>query len=136
MITLEAGIVTADAERLAAFYCTGLEFEVERVLEFPQGTVHRLRRGDACLKVYQPANGAAAGPLSDPWHEHAGFCYAALHVDDAAAEVARVTSAGGSVLVALASHRPGAWFALIADPEGNVWEILQEDVAPANRSEA
>ncbi|MCU1400007.1 MAG: Glyoxalase/bleomycin resistance protein/dioxygenase [Acidimicrobiales bacterium] len=126
MTTLEVGIVTVDAAALAAFYRDGFGFTVERVLEFPQGTVHRLRRDDACCKIYQPAAGAADRLTAEPWHANAGICYAALHVDDARAEVARAVGAGGSVLVPLSNHRPGAWFALVADPEGNVWEVLQE----------
>ncbi|MCU1391374.1 MAG: Glyoxalase/bleomycin resistance protein/dioxygenase [Ilumatobacteraceae bacterium] len=126
MITLEVGIVSDDAAGLAAFYRDGFGFTVERVLQFPQGTVHRLRRDDACCKIYQPAEGAADRPAAEPWHANAGICYAALHVDDASAEVARAVRAGGSVLVPLSNHRPGAWFALVADPDGNVWEVLQE----------
>lgn len=126
MITIEVGIVSADAAALAAFYCNGFGFTVERVLDFPQGTVHRLRRDDACCKIYQPAAGAAGRPAVEPWHANAGICYAALHVDDAGGEVTRVVRAGGSLLVPLTNHRPGAWFALVADPEGNVWEVLEE----------
>ncbi len=126
MTSLEVGIVTGDAVRLVAFYRQGLAFDVDRVLEFPQGTVHRLSREQARLKIYQPSGGAEPRPEVQPWHRYAGVCYAALHTDDATGEVERVIGAGGSVLVPLNSHRPGAWFALIADPEGNVWEILQD----------
>jgi len=127
MTMLEAGIVSADAQRLAEFYRDGLGFSIERVLEFPQGSVHRLRRDEARLKIHQPVGGAEARPPAEPWSRFSGHCYAALHVDDAAAEVERAVRSGASVLVAVSSHRPGAWFGLIADPEGNVWEILQED---------
>ena len=37
-----------------------------------------------------------------------------------------VAGAGGTVLTATTEHRPGAAFALVADPDGNVWELLQE----------
>ena len=126
MTALEAGIVSADAGRLAAFYCDGLGFAIERVLEFPQGTVHRLRRNEARLKIHQPVGGAEDRLRADPWSRFSGYCYAALHVDDVAGEVDRAEQAGASVLVPVTNHRPGAWFALIADPEGNVWEVLQE----------
>lgn len=131
MTALEAGIVSADAARLAQFYCDGLGFTVERVLQFPQGDVHRLRRDEARLKIHQPAGGVEDRSRPDPWFRFNGFCYAALHVDDAAAEVERAAQAGAAVLTAVTNHRPGAWFALIADPEGNVWEILQE--GPPNK---
>jgi uncharacterized glyoxalase superfamily protein PhnB len=55
MTWLEVGIVTDDDSALVAFYTAAFGFEVERLLEFPQGTVHRLRCGDAGLKIYRPA---------------------------------------------------------------------------------
>lgn len=134
MTALEAGIVSADAVRLAAFYCDGLGFSIERVLEFPQGSVHRLRRDEARLKIHQPIGGAEDRPHVEPWFRFSGHCYAALHVDDAAGEVERAVRAGAALLVPVTNHRPGAWFALIADPEGNVWEVLQEASAPADET--
>ena len=38
---LEAGIVTHDGEHLSRFYERGLGFTLDRILEFPQGTVQR-----------------------------------------------------------------------------------------------
>ncbi len=126
--SIEAGIVTDDLESLVAFYRDALRFDVEHELSFPQGEVRRLVRDTANLKIYQPAE--ANGPQRRPpvWHQRSGWAYAALHVDDAAAEVERVRANGGAVITGVTNHRPGASFALIADPEGNVWEILQEDV--------
>ena len=125
--SIEAGLVTDDVDNLVAFYRDALGFEVEHELSFPQGEVRRLIRDDAHLKIYQPAE--ANGPQDRPpvWHQRSGWAYAALHVDDATAEVLRVRSNGGTVITEVTNHRPGASFALIADPEGNVWEILQED---------
>jgi predicted enzyme related to lactoylglutathione lyase len=128
MTSLEVGIVSGNSDRLVAFYRQGLGFTVERVLQFPQGTVQRLRRDEARLKIYQPAGGVGPRRRAHPWHQFAGICYAALHVDDPVPEVARAVAAGASILVPLNSHRPGAWFAMIADPEGNVWELLHESV--------
>lgn len=124
---IEPGIVTGAAAELAGFYCDALGFSVDAVLTFPQGQVHRLRRGEARLKLYQPAGGAAAS--GGAWPDRSGWAYAALHVSDAAAEVEAVRAGGGTVITDVTNHRPGAWFALIADPEGNVWELLQESLA-------
>jgi catechol 2,3-dioxygenase-like lactoylglutathione lyase family enzyme len=126
MISLELGLVTDDADRLLAFYTDGFGFELERSLTFPQGVVHRLRRDAACLKLFQPAEGAEARPPSEPWHRFGGITYGALHVDDAEATVAGAVAAGAGVLMALTSHRPGAKAALVTDPDGNVWEVLEE----------
>lgn len=127
---LEAGIVAADGESLATFYETGLGFSVDRVLEFPQGVVRRMRNGDAQLKIFEPAETVTA-PGAEGWNAVAGFRYAALHVDDAGAVVEAAVRAGASVITEVTHHRPGAAFALIADPDGNVWEILEEAVSPS-----
>lgn len=124
--TLSAGIVTDDADALIAFYTAGLGFSVESTSAFPQGTVIRLRRDEANCKLYAPAGGAARPPLPEPWFRDVGFAYAALHVDDVDATVALAVDAGASVLASPTSHRPGARYALISDPQGNVWELLQE----------
>ncbi len=126
MTWLEVGIVTDDDESLVAFYVAGLGFAVERVLEFPQGIVHRLRCGDAGLKIYRPSTGAEHRPVAEPWHRYRGISYAALHVSDAESVVERAVEAGATVIMAVTSHRPEAKAGLVADPDGNVWEILEE----------
>jgi len=125
-VRIEPGIVTGDGAALAGFYCDALGFSVDAVLTFPQGVVRRLRRGEARLKLYQPARTAETAPPAGQWPDRAGWAYAALHVSDAAAEVEAVRAGGGTVVTEVTNHRPGACFAMIADPEGNVWELLQE----------
>jgi catechol 2,3-dioxygenase-like lactoylglutathione lyase family enzyme len=122
----EVGIVARDAVRLARFYADGLGFEVVSVVEFPQGAVHRLRRGPARCKLFQPAGGLVERPPADPWFAHPGVAYGALLVADADIEVAAARAAGAEVLVEVVAHRPGARYALLRDPEGNPWEILEE----------
>lgn len=125
-VRLSAGIVTDAPEELLSFYASGLGFAVESTSEFPQGTVHRIRRDEARCKIYAPAAGAARPERADPWFRDAGFAYAALLVEDVAATATRAEQAGATVLEPPTEHRPGAMYALIADPQGNVWELLQE----------
>lgn len=128
-MVLELGIVTNDAEALVTFYCAAFGFHLDASLTFPQGSVHRLRRGEARCKIYEPASGAEERPSADPWHRYRGIAYGALHVADAELTVADAVAAGATVIMPLTNHRPGARAALIADPEGNVWEVLQESGA-------
>ena len=123
---LEAGIVTHDGEHLSRFYERGLGFTLDRILEFPQGTVHRLHNGQAMLKIFQPAE-APHDADGNGWSSTRGFRYAAIHVADVAATVQQAIDAGASVLTPVTPHRPGAAFALLTDPDGTVLEILQED---------
>ena len=129
-IRLEAGIVTGDVSALVRFYCEALGFSVERELSFAEGEVYRLVRGAAQLKLFQPNGEREPTPTPDVWHERVGWAYAALHVDDVAAEVKKVLSHGGAVLTDVTHHRPGACYALVTDPDGNVLELLQEAPEP------
>lgn len=124
---LEAGIVSGDGAALAQFLVDGLGFTLLSTFEFPQGTVRRLRRDSARCKVFQPAEGVESPPLAEPWHRDRGFGYAALLVDDARAVVDRAVDHGAELVVDVVEHRPGARYALIRDPQANVWEILQEE---------
>lgn len=126
MTTLEAGIIVADVDRAAAFYCAGLGFEVVQQMAYPEGRVVRLRCGDAQLKLYEPAAAPTPGRSPDAWRVATGMAYGALHVDDADVAVASATEAGAVLLHPVTAHRPGARYALIADPDGVVWELLEE----------
>ena len=125
--SLEVGIVAVDGLGLSKFYVEGLGFEVDRVLEFTVGTVRRLSCGPAFLKIYQPAEIPSPNAAAESWSARGGINYGALHVADAVETVSAAAKAGATVLAPVTSHRPGAFFALIADPDGNVWEVLQEE---------
>jgi uncharacterized glyoxalase superfamily protein PhnB len=128
MIGLEAGIVGRDHD-LLAFYVDVLEFEVTNRLEFPDGLLVKLRRGDARLKLFFPASAPMTPPTFDPYWELGGWRYAALCFDDLDAMhavFARVEASNGSVVMPPRNHRPDAEAALVADPEGNHWELLWE----------
>ena len=125
-VAVEAGIVSPDADALARFYLDAFGFGVDDRFEFPQGVVYRLRNGGARLKIFQPADPVRSPGPTDPWHGEAGFAYAALHVVDARATFDHALRCGATGMVAPVSHRPGARYALLADPEGNVWELLEE----------
>jgi len=126
MTEIAPGIITDDGAGLASFYCRGLRFEITDLFEFPQGDVRRLRRDSVSLKLFQPARATKPSGRGDDWQEQRGHAYVALYVEDAASEVQAAVGAGATLLVPVTEHRPGARFALISDPEGNVWEILQE----------
>ena len=129
-IRLEAGIVTGDIAELSRFYCEALDFSVEKVLSLSQGEVYRLVRDAAQLKLFQPTDPREPAPPLNVWHERVGWAYAALYVTDVASEVSRVLEQGGAVLTDVTNHRPGACYALVTDPDGNVLELLQETPEP------
>lgn len=115
-----------DPDALGRFLVDGLGFVTDGVRRFPEGEVRRFRRDDARCKVYAPAGGVPAAGEGGAWPDRPGFAYAALLVDDAAATLAQAVAAGATVMADLASHRPGARMAMVRDPQGNVWELLEE----------
>ncbi len=130
VVGVEAGIVGRDEAMLVGFYSEGLGFEVVGRFEFPVGVVCRLRRGAARLKIFVPT--APVDDVADraaPWFQLGGWRYCALLLDaleDVDALAAAMVAAGGHEILAPSNHRPGARMAMIADPEGNAWELLAE----------
>ena len=127
--TLEAGLVGREPERLCSFYTGIMGFHLVDELRFDVGTVCKLQRDAARLKIFFSADPIDPAMQTDPWFRPGGWRYAALCVDrleDVDELVDAVRASAGRVLVEPTSHRPGARMALIADPEGNVWEILAE----------
>jgi hypothetical protein len=92
----EVGIVTGAAASLARFYVEGLGFAEEAEYTFPRGTVHRLRRGNARCKLFEPAGGVLDRPSADSWYAYGGTSYGALLVVDAIREVERAVAAGAT----------------------------------------
>ena len=143
MDVLEAGLVARDLPALEGFYVAAMGFAVVDRRDVPGfGTVVRLRRGDALLKLYAPAGALDAPrtePVDDGWYRPGGWRYAALRLggpDVVTGLAEAVVAAGGQLVLAPRSHRPGASVAVVADPEGNVWELLADaaDVDPAPES--
>jgi uncharacterized glyoxalase superfamily protein PhnB len=126
---LEAGIVGRERDVLLPFYVDILGFEIIDRLEFPDGFLVKLRRDGARVKIFFPTASPSPPPAVDPYWAVAGWRYAALLFDDHDAMhtvVARVDASNGRVVMAPQQHRPGAEAGLVADPEGNVWELLWE----------
>ena len=131
-VALEAGLVGRDEPTLCAFYTRVLGFALVDRLEFPVGTVCKLRRGAARLKIFFPHGAIDPVGTVEPWFQPGGWRYAALHVErlaDVDALAAAAQAAHGRVLMAPTDHRAHARMAMISDPEGNAWELLAETSA-------
>jgi uncharacterized glyoxalase superfamily protein PhnB len=128
-VALEAGLVGRDESALCGFYTRVLGFALEARLEFPVGTVCKLRRGAARLKIFFPRDAIDPSAASEPWYRPGGWRYAALLVErlaDVDALASAAAAAHGRVLMAPTDHRAHARMAMVADPEGNVWELLAD----------
>ncbi len=128
-VALEAGLVGRDEQTLCAFYTGVMGFALVARLAFDVGTVCKLRRGAARVKLFFPSESVDPVTSAEPWFRPGGWRYAALNleqVDDVDAIATGVAAAGGRVLIAPTRHLETGRVALIADPEGNAWELLVE----------
>jgi catechol 2,3-dioxygenase-like lactoylglutathione lyase family enzyme len=133
MTELDAGIVGRDRVVLERFYTEVMGFTVASRTDFDAfGTVLRLRRDRARIKLFFPTEDLDPLRIDDPWFRAGGWRYAALNLDAADAVdqlAAACAAAGGRVLREPSEHRPGARMAVVADPEGNPWELIWDGAA-------
>lgn len=130
VIEIEPGIVGRAPAQLRAFYTDVMGFRLVDELKFAAGTVTKLRRGAARLKIFGPVDEVDPAVEPAPWFRPGGWRYAGLYLGglDAVDDMVRAVRASeGRVVIEPQNHRPGARMAMIADPEGNLWELLGEE---------
>lgn len=125
---VDVGLVSAH-DRLADFYETALGLERLEARVFPFATVHRLSCGPVTLKIMVPTEPPAASPPAAPFWARDGLRYLTLWVDDLDAVARGWVDAGGGVTMEPTELRPGVRSALLADPDGNVVEAMEESGA-------
>ena len=122
---IDLGIITNNLEPMLAFYGDLLELEVEAVIDMPGGGVmHRFKAGDSIIKVIEtdpkPEMNAAPGGIRGA----TGYRYWTLHVMDLAGAMDKLEAAGVKIVVPSKTIRPGVTIAIVADPDGNWVELL------------
>jgi predicted enzyme related to lactoylglutathione lyase len=115
--TVQAVIMTADLNRLLAFY-TGLlgAVQTSRVPDDGPAFYVGLRAGNSELGLVADAAGAAGA---------AGRILLSIAVDDVDSLLERVTALGGSVNDQPSNMPWGQRVAHVADPDGNVVNLTQ-----------
>jgi lactoylglutathione lyase len=126
------GVVVLDLPRLTAWYCDtfGLEREFATRLPAIDLDIEMLRHPAYGYRVeLLHRSGTRSGPKPpDPATAalEAGFGHVAFTVDDLDAVFISVVAAGaGAVMAPQQSPEPGVRMAFVADPEGNLIELLQ-----------
>jgi predicted enzyme related to lactoylglutathione lyase len=90
------------------------------VLEFEEETPNRVRCGDSVL-LFEERTDAPSGFSQ----AQRGWLYLTVQVRNCDAEVARIESAGGQVVVTPRNLGKVARMAMIRDPDGNLLEVSQ-----------
>ncbi len=126
--SIDIGIVCNDIDAMLTFYGETLGLPLEGTIPMPGGgKMNRFKVGDSVIKVIEldptPETQAAPGGIRGA----TGYRYWTITCSDLADCVTRAEAAGAKIVVAAKEVRPGITIAIIADPDGNWVELLQED---------
>ena len=118
-----SSLITSDPEADAAFYKALLGYEVFN-LPGPSDAHHLLLASEGYARAsVNPIPGNHAG-MRPRWISY-------LRVDDARAMAARVTPLGGRVILPPQPDRQGGQLAIVADPQGALFGLMEWADAPA-----
>ena len=123
---IDIGIVAKDIDAMMTFYRDTLGLEFEAAIPMPGGgTMNRFKVGDSVIKVIEldPAPTAEAAPGGI--RGASGYRYWTITVGNLEACVQRATDSGSKIVVPVKEVRPGITIAIIADPDGNWVELLE-----------
>ena len=123
---IDLGIIAQDIGAMLTFYRDVVELEFEAAIPFPGGgTMHRFKAGDSIVKLIElepePEAHAPAGGIRGA----TGYRYWTLSVENLEDCIARIVAAGYQVVVPAREIRPGISIAIVADPDGNWVEFLE-----------
>ena len=127
--SIDLGIVVTDEKAAVAFYRDGLGLEWEGELPLPGGKMYRLKCGSTVIKLLKlermpTAKPAPGGPMGG-----LGYRYFTISVPDIRGLVAQLEAKGIKPTVPVTEFRPGVTIAMVADPDGNTIEFLQNTAA-------
>lgn len=126
--SLDAGIVTRDADALARFYGDLLGLPLAGEIRMPGiGLIRRYAVGNSTLRVFQPETPPAHDGSRAGFASQTGIRYLTLAVSNLDEAVAEIAAAGYPVPVAPRVLRPGVRVAQVEDGEGNALELMQHD---------
>jgi lactoylglutathione lyase len=128
-----AGLPVADLDRATAWYEEALGFTVELTVELPTDPVRvamLVNDADVRLELFELEEARDTPAWADPVSAlRRGVGHVAVVVDDLAAAFERAAAAGGrAVWEPRQSPEPHIRMAFVADPDGNLVELLA--VAP------
>ena len=123
---IDIGIIAQDIEAMLSFYRDAVGLEFEAAIPFPGGgTMHRFKAGDSIVKIIELEPAATAHAPPGGIRGATGYRYWTLHVDQLAARVEPLGAAGYRVVVPPREIRQGVSIAIVADPDGNWVEFLE-----------
>ena len=138
------GFSVADLERSVKFYTEGVGLEVDVIMDlagpglssvvgYKNATIKAamlVGEDGQLLELLQYTNPPSKPRQKDQQYERywAGAAHLGFFVDDAQATFDRCVALGGKVLNPLIEAYPNVWACYMQDPDGNWFEIVQDDL--------
>jgi len=118
-----------DEKAALSFYRDGLGLDWEGELPLPGGKMYRLKIGTTVLKLLKldktpSAKPARGGPMGGQ-----GLRYFTISVPDIRGLMSQLEAKGIRATMPVTEFRPGVTIAMVADPDGNTVEFLQNTAA-------
>jgi catechol 2,3-dioxygenase-like lactoylglutathione lyase family enzyme len=128
---LQVGIVPRDFDTSLAFYrdVLGLPYAGTRPA-LGGRTLHLFTLGDVVVKLLESPTPPRASEVAGPYAERTGIRWVTLDVAELDAVVARCNAAGAAMQVPVVTIRPGVRVAIVEDPDGNAFELVERTPAP------
>lgn len=120
---VDIGIIVGDIEKSLGFYEGLLGLEKVQEMPLPFGTMHRMAFGESFVKLVDPNDVPAPGPLG--LLKAQGFRYLTFQVGNIDAICADCEAAGVEFEIPKQELMPGVTIAMVRDPDGNVVEFVQ-----------
>jgi catechol 2,3-dioxygenase-like lactoylglutathione lyase family enzyme len=126
--SIDLGIVVCDGEKALKFYRDTLGFDHVATTPMPGGggTMERLMCGTSLIKVVVPEKPldvkAPGGGIQGAY----GYRYWTISIDNIDDVLAKCEAGGYRVIVPRRNIREGVDIAIVADPDGNWVEFLQQ----------
>lgn len=123
---IDIGIIAKDIDAMMKFYGESLGLELEATIPMPGGgAMNRFKVGDSIIKVIELDPAAPAEAPPGGIRGASGYRYWTIHVPNLEEVVNRINSGGYKVVVPAKVIREGITIAIVADPDGNWVELLQ-----------
>jgi glyoxylase I family protein len=127
--SIDLGIVITDSAASLAFYRDVLGFEHVADTPMPgrmSGTMHRLMCGSTLIKLVKLDENPAATAPPGGIVGASGYRYFTMQVTNLAEITRACRDAGAAVIIDAAEIRPGVSISMVADPDGNWVEFVDD----------
>ena len=124
--SLDVGMVVGNVEAMLHFYREVLGFDLEAESKTPSGaTMYRLRCGTSLVKLLVPQEPPRLGNPEGGLEAATGMRWWTIIVKNLTAIAAACEADGRELPMPVTSPKPGTMAAIVADPDGNLIELIQ-----------